>query len=76
VHVIQCIGCRGCSQEVKEQYGWPFCATVGQATAWDVMREVAAREVLAVDAWQGLAAWAVQQLQGPAEWCSTHQAAL
>jgi len=39
--------------------------SVGQATAWDVMREVAVREVLAVDAWQGLAAWAVQQLQGP-----------
>lgn len=46
------------------RYWQQLVGSVGPAMAWDVMREVAVQEVLTVDAWQGLAAWAVQQLQG------------
>jgi hypothetical protein len=43
---------------------WPqVVSSVGEGTAWDVLREVSAREVLTAQQWQGLAVWAVQQLQ-------------
>lgn len=37
-------------------------ARLGDKTAWDVLREVAAGEVLTQQQWQTLAAWAVQQV--------------
>jgi hypothetical protein len=43
---------------------WPeLVSSVGEATAWAVLRDVSAREVLIAQEWQGLAVWAVQQLQ-------------
>lgn len=43
---------------------WPqVVASVGEGTAWDLLREVSATEVLTVQQWQGLADWAAQQLQ-------------
>jgi hypothetical protein len=45
---------------------WPqLVASVGEGTAWAVLRQVAVREVLTQQQWQGLAWWVTQQL--PAE---------
>lgn len=43
---------------------WPLLVggSLGEATAWEVLRKVAAREVQEPQQWQQLAAWAVQQL--------------
>ena len=47
---------------------WPQLVggSVGEATAWEVLRAVAAREVVAPQQWQGLAAWAAQQVPAAA----------
>lgn len=47
---------------------WPQLVggSMGEATAWEVLRAVAAREVVAPQQWQGLAAWAVQQVPAAA----------